>query len=195
MPRFILQRMLSMILVVLIVASGTFFMMRLLPSGPFAREKKLPAEIIKNLEARYHLDDPLWKQYVDYMKNLLRGDLGPSFKYKDRTVNNIINDGFPVSAALGVVAGLEVLDDLSRQLLFAGEGSRWKQAHHEKGSRCDNEDNKNHREHALQNKLEHRASIDKTGGGPPASRAEPPRFFSCLDRVCRRQEVPDSYDM
>ncbi len=104
MPKFILRRVLSMILVVLIVASATFFMMRLLPSGPFAREKKLPPEIIKNLEARYHLDDPLWKQYVDYIKNLLRGDLGPSFKYKNRTVNNIINDGFPVSAALGVVA-------------------------------------------------------------------------------------------
>jgi oligopeptide transport system permease protein len=79
-------------------------MMRLLPSGPFAREKKLPPEIVKNLEERYHLDDPVWKQYVDYIKNLLRGDLGPSFKYRNRTVNNIINDGFPVSAALGAVA-------------------------------------------------------------------------------------------
>ena len=104
MLKFILQRVLSMILVILIVASATFFMMCLLPSGPFSREKKLPAQIIKNLEGRYHLDDPLWKQYVDYMKNLLRGDLGPSFKYTDRTVNNIIDDGFPVSAILGVVA-------------------------------------------------------------------------------------------
>ena len=67
-------------------------MMHLLPSGPFSRKKKLPAQIIKNLEARYHVDDPLWKQYVDYMGNLLRDDLGPSFKYTDRTVNNIIND-------------------------------------------------------------------------------------------------------
>src|SRR5450759_5290174 len=104
MLKFILRRVLSMILVVLIVASATFFMMRLLPSGPFSREKKLPPQIIKNLEARYHLDDPLWKQYVDYTGNLLRGDLGPSFKYTDRTVNNIIDDGFPVSAILGVVA-------------------------------------------------------------------------------------------
>ena len=104
MLTFILQHVLLMILVILIVASATFFMMCLLPSGPFSREKKLPAQIIKNLEGRYHLDDPLWKQYVDYMGNLLRGDLGPSFKYTDRTVNNIINDGFPVSAILGVVA-------------------------------------------------------------------------------------------
>jgi len=79
-------------------------MMRLLPSGPFSREKTLPAQIIKNLEARYHLDDPLWKQYVNYMGNLLWGDLSPSFKYINRSVNNIINDGFPVSAILGVVA-------------------------------------------------------------------------------------------
>jgi len=93
-----------MILVILIVASATLFMMHLLPSGPFSRKKKLPAQIIKNLEARYHLDDPLWKQYVDYMGNLLRFNLGPSFKYTDRTVNNIINDGFPVSAILGVAA-------------------------------------------------------------------------------------------
>src|SRR5450756_254101 len=77
MLKFILQRVLSMILVVLIVASATFFMMRLLPSGPFAREKELPPQIIKNLEARYHLDDPIWKQYVDYIKNLLRGTSVP----------------------------------------------------------------------------------------------------------------------
>ncbi len=104
MLKFILQRVLSMILVVLIVATATFFMMRLLPSGPFSREKELPAQIIQNLEDRYHLNDPLWKQYVDYMGNLTRGDLGPSFKYTNRTVNNIIDDGFPVSAILGAVA-------------------------------------------------------------------------------------------
>lgn len=106
MLKFILQRVLSMILVVLIVATATFFMMRLLPSGPFSREKKLPAQIIQNLEARYHLNDPLWKQYVDYIGNLARGDLGPSFKYTNRTVNNIIDGGFPVSATLGAVAVL-----------------------------------------------------------------------------------------
>jgi ABC-type dipeptide/oligopeptide/nickel transport system permease component len=72
--------------------------------GTLLPRKELPAQIIKNLEARYHVDNPLWKQYVDYMGNLLRDDLGPSFKYTDRTVNNIINDRFPVSAILGVAA-------------------------------------------------------------------------------------------
>src|SRR5664279_1872829 len=104
MFKFIVQRVISMLLVIIIVASATFFMMRLLPSGPFSREKKLPQQIINNLNARYHLDDPLWKQYIDYMGNLARFNLGPSFKYTDRTVNNIINDGFPVSATLGIVA-------------------------------------------------------------------------------------------
>jgi oligopeptide transport system permease protein len=106
MLKYIIRRFVSMILVVLIVATATFFLMRFLPSGPFSREKALPAAVIKNLEERYHMNDPLWKQYLSYMGNLVRGDLGPSFKYKDRTVNSIIGDGFPVSATLGVVAVL-----------------------------------------------------------------------------------------
>jgi oligopeptide transport system permease protein len=106
MLKYIIRRLVSMILVVLIVATATFFLMRFLPSGPFSREKALPAAVIKNLEERYHMNDPLWKQYLSYMGNLVRGDLGPSFKYKDRTVNSIIADGFPVSATLGVVAVL-----------------------------------------------------------------------------------------
>ena len=77
--------------------------MRSIPGGPFRREKALPAAIQRNIEARYKLNDPLWKQYLDYMKNMLRGDFGPSFKYIGRSVNSIIEDGFPVSAVLGGV--------------------------------------------------------------------------------------------
>jgi ABC-type dipeptide/oligopeptide/nickel transport system permease component len=69
--------------------------------GPFKREKALPPAIQRNIEERYKLNDPLWKQYVDYMSNLIRGDLGPSYKYLGRSVNDIIRDGFPVSAHLG----------------------------------------------------------------------------------------------
>src|SRR5450756_16069 len=76
-----------------------------------------------------------------------------------------------------VIAGLEVLDDLRWQLLFAGEGPRWKQAHHEKGSGCDNEDDKNHREHALQNELEHRTSRVTTGGLLPKLQSRPASFL------------------
>ncbi|MBO8170122.1 MAG: ABC transporter permease [Thermoanaerobacteraceae bacterium] len=83
--------------------------MHVIPGGPFDSEKKLPEPILKNLNARYHLDDPLWVQYVDYLKNLARGDLGPSFKYETRTVNDIIREGFPVSATLGAIVILIAL--------------------------------------------------------------------------------------
>lgn len=78
--------------------------MHSIPGGPFASEKKLPDVILRNLEQRYHLNDPLYKQYAGYFINLLQGDLGPSFKYENRTVNSIIREGFPVSAALGSLA-------------------------------------------------------------------------------------------
>jgi oligopeptide transport system permease protein len=78
--------------------------MHAIPGGPFTTEKELPPEIERNIAERYHLNDPLWKQYVDYTKNLATWNLGPSFKYQGRTVNDIINEGFPVSAQLGALA-------------------------------------------------------------------------------------------
>ncbi len=81
-----------------------FFLIRLAPGGPFDTEKNLPAEIEANLAAKYHLDDPLWQQYLHYLGDLARGDLGPSFKYADYTVNELIAQGFPVSLRLGLLA-------------------------------------------------------------------------------------------
>lgn len=104
MLRYTLRRFLSIILVLWVVATGTFVLMHAIPGGPFASEKALPPEILENVMARYHLDDPLWKQYADYIKNLVTWDLGPSFKYDGQTVNDIINEGFPVSAQLGAMA-------------------------------------------------------------------------------------------
>lgn len=98
-----------MLLVIWVVSSMTFFLMKTIPGGPFTLEKQLPPEILRNLEQRYRLNDPLWKQYVDYVRNLARFDLGPSFKYEDLTVNDIIRQGFPVSAELGVLALLFAL--------------------------------------------------------------------------------------
>lgn len=109
MGRFILRRVLSMLVVIWVVSTMTFFLMKAIPGGPFTAEKQLPPEILRNLEVRYRLNDPLWKQYVDYLHNLLRFDLGPSFKYEDLTVNDIIRQGFPVSAELGVLALLFAL--------------------------------------------------------------------------------------
>jgi len=81
-----------------------FFLMRLTPGGPFDFDAPLPAEILANLRAQYHLDDPLWRQYLDYLGNLLRGDFGPSFKYRDFTVTTLIAQGFPVSLQNGLGA-------------------------------------------------------------------------------------------
>lgn len=101
---FILKRILQAIPTLFFVATLTFFLMKIAPGGPFDSEKKVPIEILKHLNAKYHLDDPLYVQYFDYMKGLLHGDFGPSFKYPGRSVNEIIADGFPVSLELGIYA-------------------------------------------------------------------------------------------
>ena len=104
MPRFIAIRFLQSLLALFVVISATFFMLRAAPGGPFTQEKAVTPEILRNLEAHYGLNKPLWQQYLDYLGNLLRGDLGPSFKYANRTVNEIIGDKLPVSAELGAEA-------------------------------------------------------------------------------------------
>ncbi|HHV78850.1 MAG TPA: ABC transporter permease [Firmicutes bacterium] len=104
MWRFILRRLVSMVIALWIVVTVTFFLMHAIPGGPFTSEKKIPESILKNIEARYRLDQPLMVQYWDYLKQVITWDLGPSFKHEGRTVNDIINEGFPVSAALGAVA-------------------------------------------------------------------------------------------
>lgn len=102
--KFLLARALTGIFVVFAVATITFFMLRTLPGGPFDTEKKLPPLIKKNIEAKYKLDQPLWAQYLEYMKSLARGDFGPSYKYVDRSVNEIIRETLPISAQLGIIS-------------------------------------------------------------------------------------------
>jgi oligopeptide transport system permease protein len=104
MIRFIFYRLLQMIPVLWAVATLTFFMLRLAPGGPFDKEKKVSPEIEAAIKAHYGLDKPLLQQYVQYLGRLLHGDLGPSYKYSNRTVNEIIGDAFPVSMELGVYA-------------------------------------------------------------------------------------------
>lgn len=87
-----------------VLVTLAFFLIRVAPGGPFDIEKNLPPEIEANLAAKYHLDEPLWQQYLRYLGDLLRGDLGPSFKYADYTVNELIAQGFPVSLRLGALA-------------------------------------------------------------------------------------------
>jgi oligopeptide transport system permease protein len=104
MVTFLLKRFLHGIVVLWVVATLTFVLLRLAPGGPFDRERKLPPEVLANIEAKYHLDEPLFNQYLRYLAAILRGDLGPSYKYLDRGVNDIIADTLPTSALLGLLA-------------------------------------------------------------------------------------------
>jgi len=101
---FVLKRFLWGIPVLWVVATLTFILMQVVPGGPFDKEKPLPPEIKANVEAKYHLDKPIWQQYLLYLKALLRGDLGPSYKYLGRDVADIIRDTLPVSLQLGLLA-------------------------------------------------------------------------------------------
>lgn len=87
-----------------IIITGSFFMIRTAPGGPFDRERVVPPDILANLMKAYHLDEPLWKQYLRYLGDLFQGDFGPSFKYKDFSVAELIAQGFPTSLTLGSIA-------------------------------------------------------------------------------------------
>lgn len=104
MISFLLKRVLLGLLTLFVVISVTFLMMRLMPGGPFDKERKLPPAIEKNLLAKYKLDGSPWEQYRDYIMDVVRGDLRLSTKYRNRTVNEIIVQTLPVSMTLGAMA-------------------------------------------------------------------------------------------
>lgn len=104
MLSYIAKRLAMAIPTLLIVITLSFFLMRMAPGGPFDGERQLPPEIEANLMAAYHLDEPLWQQYLRYMGNLAQGDFGPSFVYKDFSVSDLLLQGFPVSLELGALA-------------------------------------------------------------------------------------------
>ena len=98
------MRFLGLIPTLLVLITIAFFLIRMAPGGPFDGEKILPPEIRANLDASYHLDEPLLQQYFRYLGQIITGDFGPSFQYKDWTVNELIARGFPVSATVGGLA-------------------------------------------------------------------------------------------
>ena len=109
MSKYVLKRILYSILTLFIVITLTFFLMNAIPGGPFNNERNTE-QIVQMMNEKYGLDKPLGVQYVNYMKQLFKGDLGISFTRKGFTVNEIIGEKFPVSARLGVVAaGLAVV--------------------------------------------------------------------------------------
>ena len=104
MLSYILRRLMWAVPTLLVIITLAFFMMRLAPGGPFAQERTQPPEIEANLRAAYGLDKPLIAQYADYVGGVLTGDFGPSFKYRDFTVTELIAQGLPVSLRLGLSA-------------------------------------------------------------------------------------------
>lgn len=109
MLHYVMRRLGGAIPTLFIIVAGAFFMMRLAPGGPFANERRVPPEVEANLMKAYHLDEPLWQQFISYLSGLLHGDFGPSFKYKDFSVADLIFGGFPVSLQLGGMAILLAL--------------------------------------------------------------------------------------
>ncbi|TCZ80094.1 ABC transporter permease [Paenibacillus albiflavus] len=109
MGRYILKRLIAILITLFMIITLTFFLMHAIPGGPFTGEKNVPEIVAKALNEKYHLDDPLWKQYLDYLKGIIQFDLGPSFKYEGMTVNELISSGFPVTAKVGLFTVIVIL--------------------------------------------------------------------------------------
>ena len=127
MLKFIFKRLLEALPTLFILITFSFFLMRLAPGSPFTSERAYPPEVMANIEAKYHLNEPLYKQYFLYLENLSQGDFGPSFKYKDQSVNDLIASAFPVSLKLGIVAFAfaVVLGVTVGTLAALNQNSRW----------------------------------------------------------------------
>jgi oligopeptide transport system permease protein len=104
MFRFLLRRLMVAVQTLFLVVTAAFFMMRAAPGNPFDSDRKLPPEVERSIMAKYGMDRPLGEQYVAYVGNVLQGDLGPSLKYKDKSVAELISEGLPTSAVIGLSA-------------------------------------------------------------------------------------------
>ncbi len=124
---YFLRRLIFAVPLLLVISALAFALVHLAPGGPFDRER-VPAspEIERNLKAKYHLDEPVWKQYFRYLDGLAHGDFGPSLKYRDHTVNDIIEQGLPVSLLLGALAfGFAMGVGLPVGFFTAARRGRW----------------------------------------------------------------------
>ncbi len=101
MVHYVMRRLAGAVVTLFVIVTIAFFLIRVAPGGPFDRERPLEAKVRANLEAAYHLDEPVWRQYAYYLEGLLKGDLGPSFIYRDFTVGELFMQGLPVSVELG----------------------------------------------------------------------------------------------
>lgn len=126
MARYIAGRFLWIIPVLFVVSGLTFLLMHAVPGGPWAREKAVPAATVIRLNQKYGLDEPIYVQYITWASNLLQGNLGPSYKYTDRTVNDIVSDGIWTTVQLGVMAFLlSVIVGIPLGIIAALGHNRW----------------------------------------------------------------------
>jgi oligopeptide transport system permease protein len=107
--RYTISRLLGAIPTILVIITLAFLLLHAAPGGPFDSQKKIPPEIKANIERKYHLDEPLYKQYLRYLVGILQGDFGPSYQYRGTTVNDIIKQGFPIDIIIGAAALLGAL--------------------------------------------------------------------------------------
>jgi oligopeptide transport system permease protein len=124
---YFLRRLAYMLPLLLVISAVSFWLVHLAPGGPFDSEKS-PAspQIKRNRDKKYHLDEPVWKQYLRYIGNLARGDLGPSLKIRDHSVNDVVRQGFPVSMLLGLLAfGFAMGIGLPLGFITAARRGRW----------------------------------------------------------------------
>lgn len=105
MAKYVVKRVLLAFVTVIVISLITFFAMNAIPGGPFNKEKAVNEAVIRQLEARYNLDKPLWEQYILYMKNLVHGDFGVSLK-NNREISDIFAESFPISAKIGLIAAV-----------------------------------------------------------------------------------------
>ena len=126
MTRYLIKRVLMMIVTLFMIALLTFCLMHIVPGSPFTSNKQMSQAVLDALNAKYNLDDPLWKQFFDYMGGLLRFDFGPSYKYTGKTVNDFIENGLPYSATLGLVTLVFVLlTSIPMGIVAALKNGRW----------------------------------------------------------------------
>jgi oligopeptide transport system permease protein len=117
---YFFKRLAGAIPTLFIIVTAAFFLIRVAPGGPFDQEQTLPPEILANLERSYGLDLPVWAQYGRYLGSLAHGDFGPSFKYKDYTVTELIRQGFPVTLQIGALRHQSAIDYGTMALAVVG---------------------------------------------------------------------------
>ena len=126
MKKYLVKRMGMMLITLFLITLLTFILMHAVPGGPFNGEKQVSKAVMDALNEKYKLNDPLWKQFIDYVSGLLRFDLGPSFKYQGKTVNDFIENGFPYSAKLGGITLVFVLlASIPMGILSALNNGKW----------------------------------------------------------------------